>query len=138
MTLFSKLLFNFTPAGRCFATKAEFKTKVGLIGVPFNKGMKKAGWNGVEMAPNAIRSGGLIEEITSFNEHVDFKDYGNLKMDAMTVQTEEPQNMHHYNNGFQSTMHRLSEKICEIRNENRICVSLGGDHAIGVGEYIIF
>lgn len=133
MGLFMKLIFNAKPARHSFATYAT-KTRVGLLGVPYNRGSKETETKGLDFAPTAIRNGNLVDEIKYFNEHVDFKDFGDLKMDFIKVQQNEPTNMHHYNEGFQTTMHRLCEKVCEIRNDNRTCVTLGGDHAIAVGE----
>lgn len=118
---------------RYFATQAT-KTKIGLLGVPFKNGSNHQKIKGTELAPNVIRDGGLIEEITYFNEHVDLKDFGDLRIDTTNIRQIEPKNMLYYNDGFQSTMHRLCEKVSEIRNEDRMCVTLGGDHAIAVGE----
>lgn len=135
MSLLSKLvLHSNTPIRRSFSSNIT-KTKIGLLGVPFNRGVKEPGIIGTELAPKAIRDGGLIKEITSFNENLDLKDFGDLIIDSNNVKQTAPANMHHYNTGFQSTMQRLSDKVQEIRKEERICVTIGGDHSIAVGEF---
>lgn len=111
------------------------KKKVGLLGVPFNRGVKEPGIIGTELAPKAIRNGGLVKEITGFNELVDLKDFGDLTIDSNNVKQSAPVNMHNFNTGFQSTMQRLSDKVQEIRKEKRICITIGGDHSIAVGEF---
>lgn len=132
MSLLTKFLLNVPSARHGFATHAP---RIGLLGVPYNRGIKRIDVLGTELAPNAIRDGDLEGEIKYFNEHVDYKDFGDLRIDSTDVKQTEPLNMHHYNRGFQSTMHRLSEKVCEIRKDNRVCVALGGDHALAVGKF---
>lgn len=45
---------------RSMSQKRDFLKKVGIIGVPFEKGQKKYG---VSVAPAAVRSAGLIEQL---------------------------------------------------------------------------
>lgn len=110
-------------------------TKVGIIGVPFNKGQKL---NGVAYGPNAIRNGGLIENIKEFNEHVNILDYGDvIESDGTLLNGENvPKNMGNFAI-FADTMKRLSDKVYEVLNDGRICWTLGGDHSIAFGEYIL-
>lgn len=134
MSLLSKFVSPIRSIRRRFASNVA-QTKVGLLGVPFNRGLKVAGIIGTELAPKVIRDGGLVKEITSFHEHLDMKDFGDLIIDSNNVKQTAPANMHHYNTGFQSTMQRLCDKVQEIRKEERICVTIGGDHSIAVGEF---
>lgn len=124
-------LFSFSVQTRMFATQ-PVKTKMGLLGVPYNEGTSRVE-NGTELAPKLIREGGLVEEIAEFNENVDLKDFGDLSINASKscgkIRTK---NILNYD-GFMPLMKRLSDKVQEIRAENRICVTLGGDHAIAVG-----
>lgn len=133
MILLSKLALKITPIRRTFSSNVT-QTKIGLLGVPFNRGVKEPGIIGTEHAPKAIRDGGLVKEITSFHENLDLKDFGDLIIDSNNVKQTPPANMHHYNTGFQSTMQRLSDMVQEIRKEERICVTIGGDHSIAVGK----
>lgn len=45
--------------GVCSVLNSRFYHKVGVIGVPFNKGQRK---DGVQMAPSALRESGLLKE----------------------------------------------------------------------------
>lgn len=129
-------LYGLTRFSRNFSTQ-PFRSKVGLIGVPYNEGTETKGKAyGLDIAPDLIRDGGLINEISKLNEHVDIKDFGNLAVDPNKTNFEcgSPRNMHNYDHGFMNTMRRLSEKVSEIRKENRVCVTLGGDHSIAVGK----
>lgn len=136
MSLLSKFVSHIAPIRHGFASNVT-QTKVGLLGVPFNRGVKEPGIIGTELAPKVIRDGGLVKEIISFHENLDLKDFGDLTIDSNKIKQSAPANMYHYNTGFQSTMQRLSDKVQEIRKEERICVTIGGDHSIAVGESLI-
>lgn len=128
-------LINLVRVARGYSSSASTKfniTKIGLLGVPYDEGGPTGG---IALAPSAIRDGGLIQEILEFNEHVEIKDFGDVTLEPNEIRKWEelPQNMKNYNS-FMALMHRLSEKVCDIRNEDRICVTLGGDHSIAVGE----
>lgn len=128
--MMSKLL-RFSVQSRMFATQSV-KTKVGLLGVPYNDGTSRKDI-GTELAPKLIRDGGLVKEIVDFNENVDLKDFGDLSIDdTKDALKMNPKNILNYG-GFMPLMKRLSEKVQEIRAENRTCVTLGGDHALAVG-----
>lgn len=117
---------------RMFSTQTV-KTKIGLLGVPYNEGTTRA--NGSELGPRLIRESGFIKEIQDFNENVDIKDFGDLTManDEKDALKSTPENMNNYR-GFMPLMKRISDKVQEIRAENRICITLGGDHALAVGN----
>lgn len=113
-------------------SQRQFSTKVGLIGVPYKFGADRKDL-GCENAPSLLRASGLIKEIVDFNENVDIKDFGDVEVHAHEgSNSESPENMHFYDR-LMPTMKRLSDKIGEVRRENRICVTIGGDHAIAVG-----
>lgn len=117
---------------RMFATQTV-KTKVGLLGVPYKDGTSRQDI-GTELAPKLIREAGLIKEIQDFNENVDLKDFGDLSIDKTNnLPKKSSNNLLNYD-GFMPLMKRLSEKVQEIRAENRICVTLGGDHSLAVGK----
>lgn len=119
---------------RLFSTQSV-KTKIGLLGVPYNSGTATNFADKIDiLGPKLIRqNGGLIEEIEEFNENVDIKDFGDLPInDAQSELKLSPKNMENYG-GFMPLMKLLSEKVQEIRAENRICITLGGDHSLAVG-----
>lgn len=106
------------------------RTKIGLLGIPYCEGTTKKG--GTELAPSMIRQQGLTKDIIDYNEHVDIKDFGDLDVNIKDKLNIEPTNMLHYTR-FMPLMKRISEKVAEIRADNCICITLGGDHAIAVG-----
>lgn len=117
---------------RLFSTHPS-KTQIGLIGIPYNEGTSRTNI-GTELAPALIRKGGLFKEIMEYNQRVDIKDFGDLPLNDINETLKSiPKNMLNYT-GFMTLMKRISDKIQEIRAENRICVTLGGDHGLAVGE----
>ncbi|CAK1548289.1 unnamed protein product [Leptosia nina] len=101
--------------------------QVGVIGVPFEKGQKKYG---VSVAPAAMRSAGLIEQLREI-DGLDVKDYGDIDIpschEAATVD-----NMAYL--PLVSACNRsLSNKMTQVLNDGRLAVTIGGDHSIGVG-----
>lgn len=102
--------------------------KTGIIGVPFGKGQRRSG---VHHGPKAIRDAGLIQEIQSFNQNVDIKDYGDIPEVDVELKSV-PKNMHNYATAM-GTMRNLSHRVNEILNEDRMCLTLGGDHTVAIG-----
>lgn len=118
---------------RLFSTES-IKTKIGIVGIPYNRGNPKR--NGTELAPNVIRQSDSFKEIKEFNENVDIKDFGDVAVNNIEQELESiPKNMLNYA-GLLPTMKSVSEKIQDVRAENRICITLGGDHTIVIGLYI--
>ncbi|XP_053600753.1 arginase-1 isoform X2 [Plodia interpunctella] len=101
--------------------------KVGVIGVPFEKGQKKYG---VSIAPAAMRSAGLIDHLKEI-DGLDVQDYGDIE----TSSNNDPnlvENMSHL--ALVSACNkRLSERVSQVLRDGRIAVTIGGDHSIGVG-----
>ncbi|XP_034947567.1 arginase, hepatic [Chelonus insularis] len=108
---------------RQFSTKKN--RKVGIIGVPFEKGQKK---HGVERGPDAIRRAGLLEELKILE--LDVQDYGNLKYEIQS--SSDIQNMSHLKE-VASCTYKVSEIVQKIMKEGRTVVTLGGDHSLGIG-----
>ncbi|KAL1497156.1 hypothetical protein ABEB36_008162 [Hypothenemus hampei] len=112
---------------RCLHSNA---TRVGILGVPFDKGQTKIG---VGNGPAAIRKMGLIERLEQIEGKLDIKDFGDVSYEI-------PPNLEHQNvpnmKGyveFVACNHKLSKSVENIINEERICVTLGGDHSLGLG-----
>lgn len=124
-------LAKLTVQRRLFSTEST-KAKIGLVGIPYNRGTSKK--SGTELAPNVIRQSGFIRQVQEFHQDIDIKDFGDVAVNDHTQQTLEtvPKNMLNYA-GLMPFMKRVSEKVQEIRAENRVCISLGGDHTISVG-----
>lgn len=40
--------------------------------------------------------------------------------------------MHNYHE-VMNTMRTLSDRVCEVLHSGRLCITLGGDHSIGIG-----
>lgn len=112
---------------RGLATNANTQ-KVGIIGVPFSKGAKVSG---VQLGPKAIRDAGLVKEINDFHPDVDIKDYGDVPEVDVELPTL-PKNMPNYQTVV-GTMRNLSQRVSEVLNEGRTCITLGGDHTIAIG-----
>lgn len=124
-------LFNSGVQIRMFSSQS-MKIQIGLLGIPYNEGASRTNI-GTALAPDLIREGGLVKEIMDFNENVDVKDFGNLPVDDMKEASQaSPTNMKNFD-GFMPIMKRISEKVQQIRAENRICINLGGDHGLAVG-----
>ncbi|XP_044578067.1 arginase, hepatic [Cotesia glomerata] len=99
--------------------------KVGIIGVPFDKGQKK---QGVGLGPDAIRKAGLIQGLESIG--LDVKDYGDVKYE--TNSKEGIDNMDHLNEVAACT-YKVSEMFEKVLKDGRTPVTLGGDHSLTVG-----
>lgn len=129
-------LFNLVFQRRMFSTIQPLKSRIGLLGVPYNQGTSKQG-NGVELAPTVIRQYNLVQQIQEFNPNVDLKDFGDVPTtDLEDTITKVPKNMRNFS-GYMPLMNRISERVQDIRDENRICITMGGDHAIAVGKCFI-
>lgn len=48
--------------------------------------------------------------------------------------SESPKNMFNYHEVV-STMQNLSDKVLEVLKDNRMCITLGGDHSVGFGKF---
>ncbi|CAK1599720.1 unnamed protein product [Parnassius mnemosyne] len=109
------------------AKKCEPLKRVGIIGVPFEKGQKKYG---VNIAPAAMRSAGLIEHLKTI-DGLDIKDYGDIDTTATDADVE-VDNMAHLPQ-VSACNKNLSERVSQVLKDGRVAVTIGGDHSIGVG-----
>ncbi|XP_012284604.1 arginase, hepatic [Orussus abietinus] len=100
--------------------------KVGIVGVPFEKGQKK---EGVARGPEAIRKAGLIKELEGLG--LDVKDYGDITYEVNT--TGSIDNMSHLSEVASCTK-SLSEMVQKVLKDGRQVVTLGGDHSLGIGS----
>ncbi|XP_068628773.1 arginase-2, mitochondrial isoform X2 [Battus philenor] len=107
--------------------KWEPLKKVGVIGVPFEKGQKKYG---VSVAPAALRSAGLIKLLETIGG-LDVKDYGDIETTVATTDVN-VDNMTHLPQ-VSACNKKLSERVSQVLKDGRVAVTIGGDHSIGVG-----
>ncbi|CAK9802405.1 Arginase-2, mitochondrial [Anthophora quadrimaculata] len=99
--------------------------KIGIIGVPFEKGQHK---KGVAHGPEVIRSAGLSQELESLG--LDVKDYGDIFYKAKNVLG--VSNMSHLGD-IAGCNNCLSDQVQRVLKEGRRVLTIGGDHSLGVG-----
>ncbi|XP_052563992.1 arginase, hepatic [Culex pipiens pallens] len=104
--------------------------KIGIVGVPFEKGQRK---KGVGLGPKAIREAGLIDSIQEISNKLDIRDYGDIRYEALNLQGRLAANMKKLEHVASCTRF-LSERVTQVLNEERLCLTLGGDHAIAIGS----
>lgn len=95
--------------------------------MPFEKGLKKYG---VSVAPAAIRTAVLIAELQG-TEKLDVKDHGDIHI-AVQTQNTAVHNMNHLSL-VSKCNETLSKKVTEVLKEDRMFITIGGDHSIVVG-----
>ncbi|XP_031835936.1 arginase [Nomia melanderi] len=105
---------------------ARYYGKIGIIGVPFEKGQRK---KGVADGPQVIRAAGLLQELESLG--LDVKDYGNVSYETKDVR-DGVSNMSHLGDVAGCT-NCLSEQVQKILNDGRRVLTIGGDHSVGIG-----
>ncbi|XP_056635810.1 arginase, hepatic [Diorhabda sublineata] len=123
--MFKKITTEFNYVKRQFSS---VKSKIGIIGVPFGKGASKTGANN---GPEAIRTGGLFEQLSGFYDKSLIHDYGNIAYKVLERHKSIP-NMKEYNE-MVSCNEEVSRKVEELLRDDHICLTLGGDHSIAVG-----
>ncbi|XP_059480121.1 arginase, hepatic [Neocloeon triangulifer] len=111
---------------RLFASNNNSNARVGIVGVPFEKGQRNSG---VSRGPGVLRAGGIVQDLLSFG--CDVKDYGDVDYKVEQPGTQ-VNNMLEYDD-FASCMEKVSSTVKQVLSEGRLCLSLGGDHSMGVG-----
>ncbi|KAF7407729.1 hypothetical protein V1477_004938 [Vespula maculifrons] len=117
------MLPQFRTIVRMFSARSY--NKVGIIGVPFEKGQRK---KGVALGPKIIRDTGLIKELEVLG--LDVRDYGDIIYEAQG--TGNVNNMTHLGDVAACTK-LLSEQVQQILQDGRCVLTLGGDHSLGIG-----
>ncbi|XP_017883878.1 arginase-2, mitochondrial isoform X2 [Ceratina calcarata] len=100
--------------------------KVGIIGVPFEKGQRK---KGVAHGPQVIRAARLVQELELLG--LDVKDYGDISYEVKHV---DGVNNMSYLGDFAGCTSCLSEQVQKVLKEGRRVLTIGGDHSLGVGS----
>ncbi|KAF7269000.1 hypothetical protein GWI33_017923 [Rhynchophorus ferrugineus] len=115
---------------RRYYNSASDALKVGILGVPFDKGQAK---KGVGHGPAAIRKAGLLERLSDIEQKLDIKDYGDVNYEVpQQLKDLDIPNIKSYAD-IASCNYQVSKKVQEIIESGRICVTLGGDHSLGLG-----
>ncbi|GIX70537.1 arginase-2, mitochondrial [Caerostris extrusa] len=91
----------------------RFYNSIGILGAPFNKGQV---CEGVDKAPDALRKYDL-----------DVKDYGNLLFENYSDSS------NNESLAVGSACHKVSNNVKNILLDGRKCVTIGGDHSLGMG-----
>jgi len=101
--------------------------RIGVIGALFAKGQPI---NGTELGPKYLRQAGIIKRLNELN--YDVKDFGDIEM----IVEEEDLNDKHSKVRFPRTVaastHQLVNRTVKCLKEDRICLTLGGDHSLGI------
>ncbi|GIY31589.1 arginase-1 [Caerostris darwini] len=100
----------------------RFHNSIGILGAPFNKGQPK---EGVDKAPDALRKYGLIKQLQKLD--LDVKDYGNLLFENYSDSS------NNESLAVGSACHKVSNNVKNILLDGRKCVTIGGDHSLGMG-----
>ncbi|XP_066138595.1 arginase, hepatic [Euwallacea fornicatus] len=125
----TKLIRGFELLKRKLHTN-DSSIKVGILGVPFDKGQAK---KGVANGPSVIRQMGLIERLEEIENKLDVKDYGDISYKIPPdLKNENIPNMKEYAH-IASCNYEVSKTVKSILSRGRICVTLGGDHSLGLG-----
>uniref|UniRef100_A0A182K929 Arginase n=1 Tax=Anopheles christyi TaxID=43041 RepID=A0A182K929_9DIPT len=104
--------------------------RIGIVGVPFDKGQRK---KGVGLGPKAIRDAGLIDHIQEISPKLNIKDFGDIQYEALNFQGRKVGNMKKLEH-VASCSRNLSHQVAEVLDDDRLCITLGGDHAIAIGS----
>lgn len=113
---------------RYFNSNPDFK--VGIVGVPFDMGQAK---EGVGNGPATIRKLGLLERLGEIEGKLEIKDYGDVSYQIpKNLKGEHVPNMKSYAH-VAACNYEVSKAVEKIIKDGRICVTLGGDHSLGVG-----
>jgi len=122
---------------RSFRTNSTlFRKDVALIGVPFSGGQRK---DGVQLGPKTLRDAGIVEMIEKLGRKV--TDYGDVTIPEFSSQSPE---LTDHGNGYklQNThvcgvvSQWVADAVEKGAREDKICVTLGGDHSIATGTLL--
>ncbi|KAG8183479.1 hypothetical protein JTE90_001046 [Oedothorax gibbosus] len=100
--------------------------RIGILGAPFRRGQPK---KGVEEAPDALRKHGLLSQLQLLG--LDVKDYKNLSFEGgLECSTNHKLK---YTSTVAAACEKVSEAVKNILLDGRKCVTIGGDHSLGMG-----
>lgn len=85
------------------------------------------------MGPSVIREGGLVNNLKEIADYVDVRDYGDVEYKLKDEVLITAPNMLDLNAVSQCN-YELSKMVHRIMSDGRMVITLGGDHAIGIGS----
>ncbi|XP_047735888.1 arginase, hepatic [Hyalella azteca] len=126
------------------ATTIVTHARIGVLGAPFEKGQKHAG---VAQGPSALRKTGFLSALTE--RGLDVLDYGDVREDLSTSTSSTTSSSGgggggggQYSTGpegekdFYRVLEynkKLAVAVADVLRDDRLCVTLGGDHTIAIG-----
>jgi arginase len=103
------------------------KKTIRVIGVPLDLGQQR---RGVDMGPSAVRVAGLETKLESLGHQVE--DAGNVGV--ILAEQKNPGDPHaRYIKEITATCTKLAELVCKTLEENKVPISIGGDHSMAAG-----
>lgn len=86
------------------------------------------------MGPKTIReSGNLLNVLKQQESLVDIKDFGDIKYNPITT-SKDADNLKNIAD-VAGVNKVLSDTVFQVLNDGRFCLTLGGDHSIGIGMF---
>ncbi|RXM33641.1 Arginase, non-hepatic 2 [Acipenser ruthenus] len=105
----------------------KYAHSVAIIGAPFSKGQKR---RGVEHGPRAVRDAGLFERLSSLGCQV--YDLGDLNFTHLANDDTYKRIPFPRTTGLASKV--LADAVSGAVGAGHTCVTLGGDHSLGIGS----
>ncbi|KAB7503825.1 Arginase-1 [Armadillidium nasatum] len=102
--------------------------RIGVLGAPFNQGQTKLG---VKDGPQTIRNTGFIKKLEELGH--DVVDAGDVQPDDGVDGETGPSGEKNHRRVLTYNQ-KLSEAVRKIREDHRMCITLGGDHSIAIGS----
>jgi len=114
---------------RDISSRVVGNRKIGILGAPTDKGQARTGTN---RGPEVIRSTGISQQLQELG--LDVKDFGDVTPDDSWTGDKfdiikNPTIVGRY-------CQKLSQRVREVVDSGRVCLSLGGDHSIGIGTVL--
>ncbi|XP_077986199.1 arginase-1-like [Glandiceps talaboti] len=99
---------------------------IGVLGVPIHTGQQK---QGVQNGPTAMKDAGLIEKIKELENEVE--DYGDIVF--IDIEDDPPFGITKNPRNVGAANKKISDMVSKVIQDNRMCISLGGDHSMAIG-----
>nr|XP_045622179.1 arginase, hepatic-like [Procambarus clarkii] len=109
------------------ATSTNRNIHIGVVAAPFNKGQKR---DGVKDGPKSILDTGVLKDLETLGSEV--RDYGQVEMVPRESYQPGP-NGEHNHAAVLDYNRRLAASVTKVIKEGGVCLTLGGDHSIGIG-----
>jgi len=107
-------------------TFAVGNSNIGVIGVPFYRGQPQPG---VAQAPQKLRDAGILTKLEDMGYSIE--DFGDIQFEQMLVDS--PSNNVKYPRTVGSATKKIAEKVANIVSQDKVALSLGGDHSMTLG-----